>query len=183
MPKTKSPKEQNGLHHSETFGKRLRGVGNLSKRKGLFLRYLKEHCNIMYIYIYAMYQKKRPQYIGAHWIVWSLWDFRSVRTVPPNLHLKKLNPNIDLSNFACCIPDSWHVFDVMDDTVISSLLWTSFHPAAIPGSILPSKIKPRPFHPPERSIRTSLNLPNHDTCTYTDNLMFFGKKAVFSCCT
>ena len=85
-----------------------------------------------------MYQKKRPQYVGAHWIVWSLWDFRSVRTVPPNLHLKKLNPNIDLSNFACCIPDSWHVFDVMDDTVISSLLWTSFHPAAIPGSILPS---------------------------------------------
>ena len=28
-----------------------------------------------------------------------------LRTVPPNLHLKKLNPNIDLSNFACCIPD------------------------------------------------------------------------------
>ena len=30
-----------------------------------------------------------------------------LRTVPPNLHLKKLNPNIDLSNFACCIPDWW----------------------------------------------------------------------------
>ena len=28
------------------------------------------------------------------------------KQVPPNLHLKKLNPNIDLSNFACTIPDS-----------------------------------------------------------------------------
>lgn len=135
-----------------------------------------------------MYQKKRPQYIGAHWIVWSLWDFRSVRTVPPNLHLKKLNPNIDLSNFACCIPDSWHVFDVMDDTVISSLLWTSscsysrVYFAFVPPFDL-EIYKPRPFHPPERSIRTFLNLPSHDTCTYTDSLMFFGKKAVFSCCT
>ena len=26
------------------------------------------------------------------------------RTVPPNLHLKTLNPNVDLSNFACSIP-------------------------------------------------------------------------------
>ena len=25
--------------------------------------------------------------------------------MPPNLHLKKLNPNVDLSNFACLIPD------------------------------------------------------------------------------
>ncbi|CAK9054933.1 unnamed protein product [Durusdinium trenchii] len=37
------------------------------------------------------------------------------KMVPPNLHLKKLNPNIDLSNFACCIPDK-----VMDWAVTGS---------------------------------------------------------------
>ena len=62
-------------------------------------------------------------------------------------------------------------------TVISAVWWTSFHPAAIPvvyfAFVAPFDLeiyKPRSFHPP-KSIRTSLNLPNHDTWnTCTVNL-------------
>lgn len=60
--KQNPPKEQNSLHHSETFRKRLRGVGNLSKRKGYFCHIWR---NIVTLCIYICnVPKKTP---AVHW--------------------------------------------------------------------------------------------------------------------
>lgn len=63
--KQNPPKEQNSLHHSETFRKRLRGVGNLSKRKGYFCHIWRNIVTLC-IYIYMQCTKKNARSTLGH---------------------------------------------------------------------------------------------------------------------